>query len=60
MCTYMLGAFDLRDPFHAAGFYLVMRATRSLAEGYKEEIIQRGLRDATRNSWAALVPEPTP
>ncbi|KAF8602045.1 hypothetical protein BDV93DRAFT_524261 [Ceratobasidium sp. AG-I] len=56
---YFLGGFDLRRAYYAVRFYLLMRATMSLAKDYKDAISQTKLRN-TSHGWAAPIPTPAP
>lgn len=56
----MLGSFELQAPFQEVRFYLLMQATKSLAEHYRAEIIDSELRDAACDSWAAPMPKRSP
>ncbi|KAF8597967.1 hypothetical protein BDV93DRAFT_527033, partial [Ceratobasidium sp. AG-I] len=55
--VYTLGEFDLQRPYKAVRFYLLLRATLTLAKKYKKEIEDKGLRNAIEQPWAAPLPK---
>ncbi|KAF8600398.1 hypothetical protein BDV93DRAFT_559375 [Ceratobasidium sp. AG-I] len=57
ICVYALDVFDLSNPYEALRFYLLLRATMTLAERYKNDIEANGLPNATNKSWAAPLPK---